>query len=421
MTPAPQTTAAPAPEPWSRTLTIAIAGLGVTQIVAWGAIYYALTVLGPSITADFGWASHWTFVGFSAALVTAGFCSPVTGRMIDRFGGRPVMIAGSVVAAAGLALLAGSASWAGYLAAWIVLGLAKAMVLYEAAFATLAQISVVHARRAIIYLSFLGGLASTVSWPVTGLLHAAVGWRSTYGIYAGLTLLVSLPIHWLALPRFTPKEEPAAATPVEGGGGRQLHSQGFLTLASVLLAGSFALLSFMWSGISVHLLTLLGLLGFASVAGTLIGAIIGPSQVLGRVGDMLFGGRVHPIAMLRISTTLLPLAFGVLLLGGGTSLSAVVFAVGYGVAIGMNTIARGAVPLALFGPKGYGARLGRLAAPSFVAEAAAPIVYAGVIGRWGAWTGLWLAAMATVLAWAGILVLAYLRRRDLATGPRDGS
>lgn len=391
---------------WSPALTQAVVGLGVTQIIAWGSIYYALAVIGPSITRDFGWQPQWTYVGFSVALVVAGIASPFAGRAIDSLGGRLVMSAGSVVAAIGLALLAASQGWWSYLLAWAVLGIAKSMVLYEAAFATLTQVSVARARRAITYLSFFGGLASTFSWPITRALHDAIGWRETMLVYAGLALAVCLPIHAWALPSRAALDalEAAGSEAMPGASGAELSPR-FLALAALLLASTFAMTSFMWSGISVHLLSMLGLLGFSSAAGVAIGALIGPAQVLGRVGDMLFGARFHPLQVMQVSSSLLPAAFLLLFLGGGAGWAAVPFAVLYGVSIGMNTIARGTVPLALFGPKGYGARLGRLAAPAFIAESIAPVAYAFVIAWHGAWAGLAVAAIASGFAWVGVMVL----------------
>lgn len=403
------------PTGWSRSLIVAVAGLGATQIIAWGTIYYGLTVVGPSITRDFGWQPHWTYVGFSTALLVAGLAAPFTGRMIDAHGGRLVMTSGSLVAASGLALLAWSPNWPAYLGAWVVLGVAKAMVLYEAAFATLAQACVTHARRSITYLSFLGGLASTVFWPITRVLHDAVGWRETYLVYAGLALLVCAPIHWFALPARRPATEPAVpGPPVPASDETRAHSEAFLTLAAVLLSASFAFTAFMWSGVSVHLLSMLGMLGFSGAASVAIGMLIGPSQVLGRVGDMMFGTRFHPLRVLQASSALLPIGFTLLLLGGGHAVPTVLFVLCYGVSIGMNTIARGAVPLALFGPKGYGARLGRIAAPSFIAEAMAPIIYAAVISRTGPWGGVVLAGSAAFVAWLGILALAMAYWRDVS-------
>ena len=401
--------------PWTQPLTVAVTGLGITQIIAWGTIYYSLTVVGPSITADLGWEPHWTYAGFSFALLIAGFAAPITGRLIDRHGGRAIMSAGSIVAAAGLTLLAMSHSWVGYILAWAVPGVAKAMVLYEAAFATLVQMSVAKARRAITYLSFYGGLASTFFWPITWLLHNWAGWRATYLVYAGLALLVCLPIHLLALPSYRPNA--AAHLPLQAslaGEPTPPYSAAFLSLAAALLATSFAMTAFMWSGISVHLLSMLELLGFTAAASVAVGAAIGPSQVLGRVGDMVFGAKFHPLQVLRISSTLLPIGFAVLFLGNGSTLAALAFAGLYGVSIGMNTIARGAVPLALFGSSGFGARLGRLAAPSFVAEALAPIIYAFVISAYGPWGGLALAAGAAALAWVGVVILGRAHRREAA-------
>jgi MFS family permease len=398
-------------DPWPARLSVAILGLGVTQIIAWGSIYYSLAVLGPSITRDLGWDAQWTYVGFSLALVVAGLGAPLAGRAIDHIGGRPVMTAGSAVAALGLALLAASVNWWSYLAGWGILGIAKSMVLYEAAFATLAQISIKRARRAITYLSFFGGLASTVFWPLTRLLHEGAGWRNTLLIYAVLAAVVCLPIHWLALPSLSVGMPKIDRTSEASPGSDPIAPSHNMTLAATLLSGSFASTAFMWSGISVHILSILGLLGLSSAAAVAIGAMIGPSQVLGRVGDMLYGSRFHPLNVLQVSSTLLPIAFGILGLAQGAPWAAVLFAVLYGTSIGMNTIARGAVPLALFGPHGYGARLGRIAAPSFIAEALAPVVYAYAVSRQGPWGGLILAAGAAVVAWIGVFGLSVVWRR----------
>lgn len=402
---------------WPAALTRAVVGLGITQIIAWGSIYYSLTVLGPSITRDLGWNAQWTYVGFSVALLIAGLAAPITGRTIDRIGGRWVMTIGSATAAIGLWLLAFSHNWPSYLAAWSVLGVAKSMVLYEAAFATLTAMSAARARRAITYLAFFGGLASTVFWPLTQVLHDAYGWRPTLAVYGALALVVCLPLHALLLPAKAASLGHVAGAHVQDGVRSELP-EAFLALASLMLSGSFAMTAFMWSGISVHLLSMLGLLGFTATAGVTIGVLIGPSQVLGRVGDMLLGSRFHPLNVLQVSSTLLPVAFLVLVASQGAGWAAALFAVLYGTSIGMNTIARGAVPLALFGPKGYGARLGRLAAPSFVAEALAPIAYAAAIGQFGPWGGLILAASAATIAWLGVMILSAAWRR---VQPRNGA
>lgn len=191
-----------------------------------------------------------------------------------------------------------------------------------------------------------------------------------------------------------------------------LYDASFTTFAPVLPSASFAMNAFMWSGISVHLLSMLQLLGLAASTGVRIGSMIVLSQVLGRVGDMIFGSRVHPLTVLQFSSTVLPMAFAVLFLGQGSAWTAGLFAIGYGLSIGMNMIARGAVPLALFGTVGQGARLDRNAAPSFVAEAAAPIIYAAAIDGSGAWGGFNLAEAAAGLAWVDVLALSMIYRQE---------
>src|SRR5438067_8231154 len=173
----------------------AVIVLGVTQILAWGTIYYPPVLTVPLIAADRGWSMALAMGGFSLALLTAGLVSPRIGLLIDRYGGHRVMPVGSLVAAAGLALLCYADHPIAYLAVWALLGAATAASLYDPAFATLGRIFGAGARRPITALTLAGGFASTVSWPVTHLLLNAVGWQGTYLVYAALLALVAAPLN----------------------------------------------------------------------------------------------------------------------------------------------------------------------------------------------------------------------------------
>src|SRR5229473_1105597 len=159
--------------PWRAVLV-----LGVTQILAWGAIFYPPVLTVPLIAAERGWSMTFAMGGLSLALLTAGVVSPRVGLLIDRHGGHRVMPVGSLLAAVGL-----------------LLGVAIAGSLYDPAFATLGRIFGSAARRPITALTLAGGFASTVSWPATHLLLEAVGWRGTYLIYAALLACISAPLH----------------------------------------------------------------------------------------------------------------------------------------------------------------------------------------------------------------------------------
>ncbi|MGH6927472.1 MAG: MFS transporter, partial [Dongiaceae bacterium] len=172
--------------------------LGLSQLVCWGISYYLIGAFGDAIAADLGWSPSLVYGGFSAALVIMGLSSPPIGRAIDRHGGRAVMVAGSGVTALGCVGLALAHHAVTYYAAWLCLGLAMRMTLYDAAFAALARIAGAAAKRPISQVTLLGGLASTAFWPIGHALAASFGWRGAVLAYAGFALL-TIPLH-LALP-----------------------------------------------------------------------------------------------------------------------------------------------------------------------------------------------------------------------------
>ncbi len=399
----------PLPAPLKR----AIVGLGVTQIIAWGSVYYVIGAIGPTLIVALGTTPELIYGGFSLSLVVSAAFAPAVGRAIDRIGGRRVMGLGSLVAALGLAL-AGMATgpWS-YGLACLVLGAAAALTLYDPAFAALVQIAGRDGRRAITLLTLFGGFASTVSWPLTNWLDATLGWRSTYFLYAAAHLLVCLPIHLRLLAdapdqrRFAGESaaaEAAAAGEMQGPARRAA----FWLFAMVLTVNSFV-----FSGMSVHFLAALGDLGLDRASAVAVGMAIGPAQVLGRLIEMLSGQRHEAISVGRVSAALLPLSLLALFATPAAGWTAFLFALAYGLANGLITIAKGAVALTLFGSRGYGGLLGALAAPGLAARAAAPILFSTVIAGHGVFTML---AMAAIVGAAGCLAmeaLTVLRRRAL--------
>jgi MFS family permease len=358
--------------PWRAVLV-----LGVTQILAWGALFYPPVLTVPLIAAEHGWSMTFAMAGFSLALLVAGLVSPRIGRLIDRHGGHRIMPVGSLLAALGLVALAFVAHPIAYLAAWMLLGLAIAGSLYDPAFATLGRIFGAAARRPITVLTLAGGLASTVSWPVTHVLLAAVGWRGTYLLYAAALALVAAPLHAFVLPRrradpgATPDGivvPPSAVLPPRGR-------------AFAIVAAAFAAYAFVPSGLSAHLLAIFGRAGIEPATVVTIGALFGPAQVASRVCELMFGRGVHPLTVARFAVGLLLTAFVLVALFGLSGAVAASFMVMFGTANGLITIARGTLPLALFGAAGYGALIGRIAGPFLLMQAIAPLVLAFVAER----------------------------------------
>lgn len=376
--------------PWRAVLV-----LGVTQILAWGALFYPPVLMMPLIAAERGWSLTFAMSGFSLALLVAGFCAPTVGGLIDRHGGHVVMSAGALVGAFGLVGLTLTSHPVAYLATWIVLGVAISATLYDPAFATLGRIFAHNARRPITALTLAGGFASTVSWPATQFFLSWTDWQTTYLIFAGLLALVAAPLHAFLLPR---TRAAAAEKPFDANialPSAPLPSRGF---AFVLVATAFAVYAFVPSGLAAHLLAMFGRAGIDPSTVVLIGALFGPSQVAARLCEFVFASNVHPLNIARFALAMLIAGFGLLVAFGFSVPVAMVFAIMFGAANGLITITRGAVPLALFGAAGYGRLLGRIAKPFQIMQAVAPFVLAIVVERFSDPAGLALAAGFTVLA-----------------------
>jgi predicted MFS family arabinose efflux permease len=346
-----------------------VPALGMAQIVSWGSLYYAIAVLGESMQRDLGVGPVVLYGAFTASLVLSGFAAPYIGRTIDARGGGTVLPIGSVIAGIAMLMLAAATGPATLIAGWLVAGLAMSAVLYDPAFATLTRIAGPSYRTAITALTLFGGLASTVFWPASQYLMDAVGWRQTLVIYGALHLLVCLPIHAFMVPRQTRREStPTLPTQPPATPARR---HGFLFLAI-----AFALSSFVFSALSVHLISMLKVAGLDAGSAVWIAAIIGPMQVMGRIGEFAFGRGIRPSSVGAMALGLLLIAILLLMVVPGPGGIAIGFAVAYGCSNGIMTIARGTVPAQLFGREGYGELLGRFARVVSSATAAAPIAVA---------------------------------------------
>jgi hypothetical protein len=287
------------------------------------------------------------------------------------------MTAGSLVSAAGLVALAFAHHWTTYLAAWVVLGAGLGGSLYDPAFATLGRIFGSAARLPITLLTLAGGFASTAGWPATHLLLNTVGWRGTYIVYAVLMAALCAPLHAFALPR----GRAAPAAPASGLAAKPVALLPPRGTAFILVTAAFTAYAFVPSALSAHLLAIFGRTGIDAATVVFIGTLFGPAQVIARVTELAFGRNLHPLNLARAAVTLLVTAFAVLAVFGISAPSAAAFALMFGAANGLITIARGALPLSLFGAEGYGALLGRISGFWLLMQSAAPLVLAFVAER----------------------------------------
>ena len=354
-------------------LPAVVAALGVAQIVSWGTLFYTIAVLGTAMREALGVSEVALHGAYSAGLLLAGLLAPAVGRRIDAHGGRGVLAMGSVLAALACLALAAVQGPVTLVAAWLLAGAAMAMTLYDPAFATLHHVAGLKYRASVTALTLFGGFASTVFWPLSQWLLEREGFRTAFLAYAALHLTVCLPLHVLLVPG-TVITHGAGGDEAVPGPTREARPAAFAWLAGALVFCAFAA-----SAISAHLVTLLAAGGLGMREAVLVGTLIGPMQVAGRLMEFAFARRVSAIAAGTIAFAVLAVALGLLTqLRGGFAMAAL-FAVLYGFANGVLTVARGTVPAALFGRDAYGALLGRLARPQLVARAVAPLALAAVI------------------------------------------
>src|SRR4029453_3451452 len=400
----------------------AVLALGLTQITAWGTSYYSLGVLAGPISQDNGWSRGFVFLGFSVALLAMGIVSSTVGRAIDRHGARTVMTLGTVLVSAGLFALAHVRSEPAYLAVWAFLGIGMRLCLYDAAFAALVQVAPSRGRQAISYLTLFGAFASSVFWVVGHALEEQLGWRQTLVVFALINLVVCLPLHWFGLARREPDGRVGpAGGPVESPVGPPLEGQ-TRSIAIALFALIMSLNGFVFGVISVQLVSLLEAAGLATAAAVWVASLKGVAQFGGRVVEIVFARNLRAITVGRIAIGVLPPALALLLAGTGSLPLVLAFTLLMGASQGVITIVRGAVPLVLFGAKGYGAVLGVIATPVLVVNAASPTVFAWIVDRWGWGTGRASLLVGCSAAWLAMELMSrwYERRRAAVGGGTSG-
>lgn len=381
--------------------------LGSTQTLAWGSSYYLPAILADPISRDLGISSTWFFAAFSASLLISALIGPRVGRTIDTYGGREVLALSNVVIAAGLVILALAHIPAVLWLAWLLLGIGMGLGLYDAAFAMLGRIYGMEARSAITGISLLAGFASTIGWPLTAFGASEFGWRWTCIAWAATHLLIALPLNRFLLPKpsvtsfvLSEKRE-AVRIPFDRN--------------MVLLAFAFAVGWMVVAAMAAHLPRLLEAAGATTVQAVAAGALIGPAQVAARIAEASILRSHHPIVSARLSMITHPIGAALLVLFGAGG-AAGVFAAFHGAGSGIMTIARGTVPLAIFGPDNYGYRLGLIGAPARMAQAVAPLLFGLLIERYG--VGVLAASVA--LSLCGFVALLGLRLSTPTSDPSQG-
>lgn len=390
--------------------------LGVGQVLAWGSSYYLGAILADPLSRDLGVSIPSFFGAFSLSLVIAASVGPTVGKLIDREGGRRVLVGSNLLFAAALTLLGLSHGPGALLIAWALMGIAMGAGLYDAAFSTLIHAYGPGAHRPIIGVTLIAGFASTVGWPLSTWLTTEFGWREACFAWAALQLVVGVPLN-TRMPARGRGWITSASRPVdEGSPDAFAPKQPRRTSAARLLptttwvAFAFAVIWFVSTAMAAHLPRLLMIGGLGATAAVAIAALIGPAQVAARLLEFSYARQVGPLTSARIA--MLGHPAGVLTLALGGLAAAPLFVILHGLGNGILTVAKGTLPLALFGPNGYGRRQGWLMMPATLAQATAPLAFGLIIKRFG-FTALWFSAALELLAFAALLMIRNTRRKDM--------
>ena len=380
-----------------------VAAIGVTQTLAWASSFYLPAVLATPIARDVGLSTPWIYAALSLGLGVSAVLGPLLGRRIDGHGGRSVLCGSNVAFAAGLCSLALASGPVSLILAWLVLGVAMAAGLYESAFASLTRLYGHDSRGAITGITLIAGFASTVGWPISAVLEHSFGWRGTCFAWAALHLSLGLPLNAWAMRHGRGEERHESAVSGKPLAPPDASDRGMLILSFMFTASGVVTI-----GMATNLPRLFAAMGATPAAAIAAASMLGPAQVAARVLEFSARRRINPLISARIASALHPLASLAIALGGAPVIAA--FSILHGAGTGMLTITRGTLPLALYGPRGYGARIGRIAAPARVGQALAPFVFGLAIEKLGGTTlvissGLSLAAL-IALSWLALPVAA---------------
>lgn len=380
-----------------------VLALGTTQTLAWGSSFYLPAIVAQPMAAGTGTDTTTVFALFSGALLISGLIGPAVGRRIDRHGGRGVLMISNAVLATGLAGLAVAQDTTTLALAFAVLGVGMGLGLYDSAFATLGRLYGHDARSAITGISLMAGFASTIGWPLSAAGLDLLGWRGTCFAWAAGHVLVGLPLNTLVIPRVDVARETAVSAEQDAVPAISFDRNMFL------LAFGFAAIWFVAGAMAAHMPAILMAAGASQSSAVFASTLMGPAQVAARIVEARYLIRWHPLLSARLACFGHPIAAAALLLAG--PVAAPLFGLLHGLGNGILTIARGTVPLAIYGPANYGYRLGLLGGPARVAQAAAPFAVSLALAH-GASLTLVLTGLAGLLTAAAFLLITPVRQAD---------
>jgi predicted MFS family arabinose efflux permease len=370
--------------------------LGVTQTIGYASSYYLPAILAVPISNSIGISFERFFLFLAAASLISAFLGPRLGRLIDSFGGRLMLPISSLLFAAGLLLMSAATTQFVLLMAWLVVGIAMAGGLYDAAFASVVEIQGDDSRRTIAGITLIAGFASTIGWPITSALTSAFDWQTAVLFWAMTHVLVGLPLH-LTLPGY--KQNARRERRLQ----REVAETSTSPVMLVILMGAlFALGGFTQVAVGIHLPGLLGTGGATPELALVVATLLGPGQVLARILQVGLPQTFTPVRVAGLALILHPVGTLAWLALGDIGM--VLFVILHGMGSGFLTVAGGVLPLYVFGSKNYGQRQGYIMAASKILLAFAPLIFgAALVG-----VGVFALAFTVASALLSVGILGWL-------------
>jgi len=379
--------------------------LSLAQLVTWGSVFYTFSLLLEPVERELGLSRAQSSLAFSLALLVEGAMAYPVGRWIDRGHERAVMTCGSLAVAVLLVLHGAVHSAGAFYLVWAGLGAALSATLYNPVFAVLTRRYPHDFRRAIITVTFLGGLASTVFIPLSAWLISVFGWRHALWVLAAMHLLLCAPLHAIQLRGAPGPVQPKASSGMAG-------ASSYMRSAPFLLIGVFVVgMMGVTASLPPHMVSLLRGSGLSEAWVIAIPASIGVIQVLGRLLLFFFERHFDLHVANRMIPVLIPLGLGALIAGAGHPWAALLFVLLYGLGNGMLTIVKGTAIAQYVNREHVASLNGALGLPSAIARALAPFML-GVLwtAESGYSRGLWLLLAMSIMA---VLALHLAQRRAL--------
>jgi hypothetical protein len=354
---------------------------GCNQLINWGISFYMPGTFARAISADRGWSSPQIYLGLTLAMLVMAAISPLVARLLARFGGRGVVMCGTLLIAASCVGMAYTTSLAGWYGAWLLSGIGMRLSLYDALFASLVNLYGQQARKTISRVTLAGGLASALFWPLGDALLKIMRWQDALLVYALFGLLSAILI--LQLPQQQRSEIVASQTPAPDNHRRK----------GGYYAAFIALITFVSNGTSTHLPEFIASAGLPVA----IGMLWGIGQTGARLMEVIAGHQLTPLRLTLFTALAMPICF---LLGLSSSVfawSAAGFVLGYGAVNGLITIVKATLPLELFDAQSYAKRTGVLLIPGQLMAAASPFAYAWLNKTLGIDIAMWISAGLTLV------------------------